>query len=139
MASQVSQLMATDVTTVDPHASLRKAAQLMREKDIGDVVVTEGDRLCGILTDRDITVRAVADNCDPEAMEVGEVASKEVRTLDPNDSVEEAVSLMREAAVRRAPVVQGGELIGIVSLGDLAREQDRRSALGQISAAPANR
>jgi CBS domain-containing protein len=139
MASQIGDLMATDVATIDPHATLREAARLMRDKDIGDVIITDGSTPRGILTDRDIAIRAVADSRrDPVATEVGEIASTSLQTLSPSDSIDDAVALMRDAAVRRAPVLDDGAVVGVVSLGDLARERDRESALGRISTAPAN-
>src|SRR5436305_3389352 len=138
MASQVGDLMATDVATVDPHATLQEAARLMRDKDIGDVIVTDGSAPRGILTDRDIAIRGVADSRDPAETEVSEVASTKLQTLSPSDDIDDAIALMRNAAVRRAPVLEDGAVVGVVSLGDLARERDRESALGQISTAPAN-
>jgi len=138
MTPQVSEVMVTEVATVDPHTSLCEAARMMRDKDIGDVVVADGMQPRGILTDRDIAIRGIAESRNPESTEVGELASAHLQTLSPGDSVEDAVALMREAAVRRIPVLDEGSLVGIVSLGDLACELDRESALGEISAAPAN-
>jgi CBS domain-containing protein len=138
MASQVKDLMTSDVARVDPHASLLEAARLMRDEDVGGVVVADGSELVGLLTDRDIAVRGVAENCNPESTEVTAVASKDLETLKPDDDLDAAVALMRERAVRRAPVVDNGEVVGILSLGDLAREKDRKSALADISSAPPN-
>jgi len=116
-----------------------EAAQLMRGNDIGDVIVLEGDRLCGILTDRDIVVRALAEGADPERATVGDICSRELTTIEPSASVGQAVRLMREKAIRRLPVTdESGHVIGIVSIGDVAVERDRRSALADISAAPPN-
>ena len=103
MASQVADVMATDVATVDPHATLQEAARLMRDKDIGDVIVTDGSAPRGILTDRDIAIRGVADSRDPAETEVSEVASTKLQTLSPSDDIDDAIALMRNAAVRRAP------------------------------------
>ena len=93
----------------------------------------------GILTDRDIVVRAVADGLDVTATHAGDVVSRELVLLSPEDTVERAISLMREHAVRRIPVVDGDRPVGIVSIGDLALERDQESALAEISAAPPNR
>jgi CBS domain-containing protein len=115
------------------------AAQIMRECDIGDVIVLEGDWLFGILTDRDIVVRALAEGLEPDSTPVGEICSRELTTIEPTASVKQAVLLMREKAIRRLPVVDdSGHVIGIVSIGDVAVERDRRSALADISAAPPN-
>jgi CBS domain-containing protein len=115
-----------------------EAACAMRDNDIGDVVVLDNGRLCGILTDRDIVVRALATGCDPTLTSVGEVCSRALVTLAPDDSTGEAVRVMRERAIRRLPVEEDGRVVGIVTLGDVAVDADRRSALADISAAPPN-
>jgi CBS domain-containing protein len=120
-------------------ATVMDAAELMRERDIGDVVVLEDDRLYGILTDRDIVVRVLAEGGDPAAVTVGEICSRDLTTISPTASLGTAVRLIREKAIRRLPVVEDdGMVVGIVSLGDLAAARDRKSALGDISAAPPN-
>jgi CBS domain-containing protein len=111
----------------------------MRDANIGDVIVLQDDQICGILTDRDIVVRAVAEGREPATTKVADICSQELTTVSPTDEVEEAVRLMREKAIRRLPVVEGGKPVGIVSIGDLAVERDPHSALGRISAAPPNR
>ena len=132
----ISDVMTRDPATLDVMSTAADAALMMRERGIGDVLVTDGDQLRGIVTDRDIVVRAVAENRNPVGVTVGEICSDDVTTLTPNDSVSDAVKLMSARALRRLPVVEDGRPVGIVSLGDLAVEQDRESALGQISAAP---
>jgi CBS domain-containing protein len=91
------------------------------------------------LTDRDVVVRAVAEGRDPKSIKVGEIVSEDVATVTPDEPVDKVVSLMREKAIRRVPVVDGGRPVGIVSLGDLAVERDSKSALADISAAEPNR
>jgi CBS domain-containing protein len=111
----------------------------MKEADVGDVVVAEDGQLIGILTDRDIVVRVLAEHLDPKKTKVADIASTDVRTLRPEDGVEKAVELMRENAVRRIPVVDNeGQLKAIVSIGDLAMREDPKSVLADISKAPAN-
>jgi CBS domain-containing protein len=133
-----------DVMTLAPCAlstrdTVTTAAQVMRENDIGDVIVLEGSRLFGILTDRDIVVRALAEGADLQATTVDRICSRELTVIGPSASVGEAVRLMRDKAIRRLPVVdEHGEVVGIVSLGDVAVERDRRTALADISAAPPN-
>ena len=134
----ISDVMTKDPATLDVMSTAADAALMMRERGIGDVLVTDGERLRGIVTDRDIVVRAVAENRNPVTVNVGEICSEDVTTLSPNDSISDAVKLMSDRALRRLPVVEDGRPVGIVSLGDLALEQDRESALGQISAAPPN-
>jgi len=119
--------------------SVMYAAKAMRENDIGDVIVLHAGRLFGILTDRDIVVRVLAEGKDPASTTVGDICSREITMVVPTDSVGQAVRLMREKALRRLPVVEEtGQVVGIVSLGDVALERDRRSALADISAAPPN-
>jgi CBS domain-containing protein len=135
MARTVEEIMTRDPRTVDAGATLVDAAREMRESDIGNVVVLDGGRAAGILTDRDIVVRAVADGREPGSTPVREVCSSGLETLDPDQSVDDAVRLMREHDVRRLPVVRDGRPVGILSLGDLAVEREPESALADISAA----
>jgi CBS domain-containing protein len=119
-------------------ALISDAAELMLREDIGDVIVLDEDRLYGILTDRDIVVRVVAEGHDPSQTRVGDVCSRQLTTVGPDDSVGQALRLMREKAVRRLPVVEANEVVGILTIGDIAVERDSRSALADISAAPPN-
>ena len=123
---------------LDMSASVMDAAEIMRDSDIGDVVVLEDRRLYGILTDRDIVVRVLAERNDPATVRVGQVCSRQLTTILPTASVGDAVRLIREKAIRRLPVVEEGEVVGIVSMGDIAVSRDRKSALGEVSAAPPN-
>jgi CBS domain-containing protein len=123
---------------LDTSASVMDAAELMRDSDIGDVIVLEDRQLYGILTDRDIVVRVLAEGSDPATVRVGQVCSRELTTIPPTASVGDAVRLIREKAIRRLPVVEEGEVVGIVSMGDIAVARDRKSALGDVSAAPPN-
>jgi CBS domain-containing protein len=101
-------------------------------------MVIENHQVCGIVTDRDIVVRTVTETQDPATTTLTDICSHSVLTVTPTDSVEEAVRLMRTHAIRRLPVVEGGQAVGMVSLGDLAVERDPGSALGKISDAPPN-
>jgi CBS domain-containing protein len=114
------------------------AAKAMKEHGIGTVLVLAGGRLDGIVTDRDIAVRVLAEDRDPRTTRVGDICSTDLAVLGPEDDGERATRLVRERAVRRIPVVQDGALVGVVSIGDLALENDQRSALCDISAAPPN-
>ena len=139
MAQQIREIMVEDIQAVPRETSLREVARLMKERAIGDVLVTEdGGRLCGIVTDRDLVVRAAATGRDLDGTSVGEICSEQIAQLEPTASVDQAVQLMRERAIRRIPVVENGRPVGIVSIGDLARARDSRSALADISSAPAN-
>ena len=135
----IQDLMTPDLKALEATASVRAAAELMRERDIGDVVVLENNRLCGIVTDRDIVVRVLADGGDPGMVTVGEICSRELTTVPPTASIDDAVRLIRQKAIRRLPVVEdNGEVLGIISIGDIAVAKDRESALADVSAAPPN-
>lgn len=134
MAQRIEEIMTRDPRTVDVNASVQDAARIMRDDDIGDVVVTEGGQVTGIVTDRDIVVRGIADGRDLSA-QVGEVCSTGIETIAPDASVDDAVTTMREHDIRRLPVVKDGQPVGIVSLGDLAVEREPDSTLADISAA----
>jgi CBS domain-containing protein len=114
--------MSTDVVTVTPQDNLYQAAVKMREHDIGFVPVVDGRKLIGVITDRDLVIRGLADK-HPGSTSVTEVMSDDVLTVTPNLSVDEAVTLMASMQIRRLPVVEDGELRGIVALGDLAVRQ----------------
>ncbi len=115
------------------------AAQLMSGADIGDVLVVKSDdRLHGILTDRDIVVRVLAEGLDPDQTRVGDICSRVPTTVSPDDGVSHAVRVMREKAIRRLPVEAGGRVIGMLTIGDIAVERDVGSVLADISAAPPN-
>ncbi|HSH59263.1 MAG TPA: CBS domain-containing protein [Acidimicrobiales bacterium] len=147
--------MTTEPIATASHSSVLEAAQLMRAANVGSVIVTEDEGLCGILTDRDIVLRGVAEGHDLERLKVAEICSPELTTVAPDDSVDDAVQLMRDRALRRLPVVEDGKAVGIVSLGDVAilkagwrqrvrssgyvpKDDDPALTLADISAAPPN-
>ncbi|MFG2717678.1 CBS domain-containing protein [Streptomyces sp. NPDC048416] len=135
MARFVREVMTVGVTAVRPDASLVEAAQLMRAQDIGDVLVTSAGRVVGVLTDRDIALRAVAEGVDPLVVSAQAVCTRSPVCVGPDDEVVTALSLMRRHAVRRLPVVARGRPLGMVSLGDLAGHQEAGAALADISRA----
>jgi CBS domain-containing protein len=138
MKQNIRDVMTPNPTALAQSATIMEAACAMRDNDIGDVVVLDNGRLCGILTDRDIVVRALAAGCDPNRTSVGEICSRALVTLAPEDSTGQAVRVMREHAIRRLPIEDDGRVVGIITLGDVAVDADRRSALADISAAPPN-
>jgi CBS domain-containing protein len=138
MGQSIREVMTADPHTVSTDATLQEAAREMKTDDIGAVLVEDKGSVAGILTDRDIVVRAIAEGRDPSSTKVGDVASRDVATLTPDSSVEDAIKIVREQHVRRIPVIQDGRPAGIVSIGDLAIERDTDSALADISAAPSN-
>ncbi len=139
MGQQVKEVMTTGPITLGRDASLAEAARLMRDRGIGDVIVVEGDDAEGIVTDRDIVIRGVAEGADPNTTRLGQVVSGDLTSVAPDDPVERALELMREKAVRRLPVLEGGKPVGVVSLGDLAIQQDAGSVLADISNEPDDR
>jgi CBS domain-containing protein len=136
MGQQVKELMTERPVTLDRDASLAEAARLMRDRGIGDVIVVDGEDAEGIVTDRDIVIRGVAEGADPETTRLGQVVSAELVSVAPDDPVERAIQLMREKAVRRLPVLEGGKPVGVLSLGDLAVARDGDSVLADISEEP---
>ena len=135
MPNFVAEVMTKNPETLPATATVAEAAQIMRDKNIGDVIVLEGDAVCGIVTDRDIVIRGLAEGGDVQT-KLGDICSKDLTTLDVDAKIGDAVKLMEEKAVRRLPVVEDGKPIGIVTLGDLSLVWDRDSALSQVSAAP---
>lgn len=128
--TKLREIMTRDLATVDSNASVRDAARLMADRDVGDVLVIDGDRLAGIITDRDIVVKALARGSG-DAASVMDCMTPDVLTCSPDASVEEAARVMADNKVRRMPVVEDGRPVGIVSLGDLATRaggrQDERA------------
>lgn len=139
MVDSIAEIMNTSVHTVTPDTTLREAAEIMRDEDVGDVVVTSSGSLHGILTDRDIVVRCVAEGGDPETIRAEDVCSTEIVTVPRQSSVKDAVHTMRTATVRRLPVVDDDEVVGIVTMGDLAQAVDEGSALADVTEAAPNR
>jgi CBS domain-containing protein len=135
MAQTVEQIMTRDPRTIDASDTVTDAARVMRDNDIGDVVVVENGQVSGIVTDRDIVIRAVAEGRDPDSTPVSEACTTGVETIEPDASIDDAVRLIRENDVRRIPVTKDGSPVGIVSLGDLAVEREPESTLADISAA----
>ena len=138
MTRKVREIMSAAPVCMASSESVSAAAKAMKERGIGTVLVLSGGRLTGLLTDRDIAIRVLAENRDPLATRVGDICSTELAVLSPDDSVEEAARLVRDRAVRRLPVLDDGTPVGLVSIGDLALSQAERTALSQISAAPPN-
>jgi len=139
VAQSIRDVMTANPATVPASAPITEAARCMKEMNIGDVLVVDKGQVCGVVTDRDIVIRAIAEGRDGATTKIQDVCTKNLVSLAPNDSVDDAVRLMREKAVRRLPVVENGQAVGVVSIGDLAIERDETSALADISAAPPSR
>jgi CBS domain-containing protein len=142
-ARQIRDVMTANPETVSERDNLLQAARIMRDQDTGVVPVVDGRKIIGLVTDRDIVVRAIADGKDVNNVSVNEVMTKQVRTVNEDSSVDEVLNLMSGAEIRRVPVVnQSNELVGIVSIGDLASRTNRDGKVGKaiedISDAPPN-
>ena len=137
MHDTIISVMTKDLVTCPPTASAREAAKKMHEHNIGDVLVVDGDRLVGIVTDRDLVVRTLAVDLDANTP-IAEIMSTDVCTVNESSTTGDAARLMAEKAVRRVPIVDGERPIGIVSLGDLAEVKAPDTVLGEISDARPN-
>lgn len=136
----VRELMRKALVKVSSTSPVQMAARRMRDEDIGAVIVEEDGKPYGIVTDRDITIRAVAEGLNPETAPIASICSRDLATVSPDADIETAIALMRDKALRRIMVVDAERVpLGIISLGDLTLARGSGSILGEISAAPANR
>ncbi|MES2759426.1 MAG: CBS domain-containing protein [Pseudomonadota bacterium] len=133
----IQDVMTRDVKSISPEDTVRRAAELMKELDVGAIPVVDGAKLVGMLTDRDITIRSTAAGQDPSKTRAGDVMSTDVRTCYATQTVEEVLAEMGDVQIRRVVVVDQGShsLVGIVSLGDMATKHGASTdqALGEIS------
>lgn len=129
MAQIVRDIMTKDVQTVTPDTTLRDAAQLLKSRDIGSVPVVEGRKVVGVITDRDIAIRAVAEGRDPASTRTSEAMSKEVVAVRDSDDLQEAERIMHDQQIRRLPVVnEQGELVGYLAMAKVARNESSAQA-----------
>ncbi|HWN60016.1 MAG TPA: CBS domain-containing protein [Streptosporangiaceae bacterium] len=134
MTRKVREIMSAAPVCMAASESVSAAAKAMKERGIGTVLVLSGGQLAGLVTDRDIAIRVLAENRDPLTTRLDDICSSELAVLSPDDAVETATRIVRDRAVRRLPVMADGTPVGVVSTGDLALDKDERSALSQISA-----
>jgi len=133
---KVRDVMSAAPVCMPPGESVSAAARAMKQHGTGTVLVLTGGRLSGLVTDRDITVRVLAENRDPRITRIGDICSSELVVLDPDDDLAQAARLVRDRAVRRMPVLRDGTPVGVVSTGDLALEKDATAVLSGVSSAP---
>ena len=138
MAKSVRDVMTEDPRSIGASASVVEAARLMREEHIGSLPITDDEQLVGMITDRDITTRVVAETADPETTSVGDVCSRDVISAEADKDHEEALELMARHQVRRLPVVENGRLVGIVAQADIAlgENEKKTGALVEAISAP---
>ena len=135
----VADVMTKQVVVMPAETTVNEAAKAMRAGNIGDVVVTDGPTLAGVVTDRDIVIRGIANDRDPASTRLGEITSRHLVIIPDTAPIDEAATMMREHAVRRLLVCDiDRQLVGVISLGDVAREREPDSPLGGISKAPPN-
>ena len=137
MANTIRDVMTSKPRTIEQSTTIVDAARLMKSEDVGAIPIVEGNRLTGMLTDRDIVIRLVAEGKDPSTATSGEIASRDLVTIDPEQTIDEALRLMGQHQVRRIPVCEeDGKLIGIVAQADIARAlspADAGSTVQEIS------
>lgn len=139
MAHTIAEIMTDgNLATVERNESAAEAARRMAAADAGNVIVLDNGAFSGILTDRDIAIRLVANDKSPSTPVSEIVSDTDLVTVTPQTTIDQAIELIRSRSVRRLPVVERGRAVGVVSLGDLAMERDPRSAVADISAAPGN-
>jgi CBS domain-containing protein len=132
MGKQIRELMTSNPCSIEADKSVSYAAKMMKDEDVGLAPIVEGDRLVGTVTDRDIAIRVVAEGKDPESTTVREIASTQLVTIDPGQSLDEGLRLMAQHQVRRLPVVEeDGRLVGVVAQADVARHGED-SKTGQV-------
>ena len=139
MGTKVADVMTQRPRAVTPQTPLNEVAEVMETEDVGAVPLVEGDRLVGIVTDRDIVVRAIAKGKDPRGMPASEVSSRELLTVSPDDDLSEALKVMAEYQVRRLAVTEDERLVGVVSQADVAlqgKDKDTGQVVEGISRQP---
>ena len=130
---KVRDVMTADPKTIESSTPVAEAAKLMRDEDVGPVPIVEDGSLTGILTDRDIVLRVVAEGKDPASTTAGEIASRDLVTIDPEQTMDEALRLMAQHQVRRLPVTEeDGRLVGIIAQADLATRVDAPEKTGEV-------
>jgi CBS domain-containing protein len=129
----VRDVMTRDPITMDVNTVVSAVARQMRDAVISDVIITEGGQVRGIVTERDILVRAVAENADPRAITAADVLTRDLVTVAPDDDIKAAEGLMRVNAIKHLPVCDGDRLVGIVALGDIAVEEQPESLFAELA------
>jgi CBS domain-containing protein len=131
MSILVRHAMSADPQTAKPDMTAADAAGLMAQLDVGVIPVTDGEQLLGLVTDRDLVVRVVADRRDPTEVKLGDILTKSPVTVTPDVKVSDARDLMAEHQIRRLPVVKAERLVGIISMGDIAVADASKRAVGE--------
>jgi CBS domain-containing protein len=128
---RISDVMTNELATVPPDATVAQIAEIMRDRDIGDVLIVENGKLRGIITDRDLALQVLAEDHDPQSATVDNFMNKDVVTGDASWNLDRAAKTMAKYQIRRLPIVEAGRLVGIVSLGDIARYEKSKSVVSK--------
>jgi CBS domain-containing protein len=137
MTKSVRDTMSESPRSIAASASVVEAARMMRKEHIGALPITDNEQLVGMITDRDIATRVVAEAADPKTTSVGDVSSRDLISVEPDKDLEEALQLMARHQVRRLPVVENGRLVGIVAQADIAlKENEKTGALVEAISEP---
>jgi CBS domain-containing protein len=132
MGKNVRDAMTSNPRSIEPSTTVTEAARLMKTEDVGSLPIVDGDQLVGMVTDRDVVIRVVAEGKDLQSTTVGEIASRDLVTVDPEQDLDEALRLMAQHQVRRLPVAEeDGRLVGILAQADVARE-GKDAKTGQV-------
>jgi CBS domain-containing protein len=134
MAKSVHDAMTENPRSIDASASVIEAARIMREGHIGSLPITDDEKLVGMITDRDITTRVVAEAADPKMTSVADVYSRDLISVEPDKDLDEALQLMARHQVRRLPVIENGRLVGIVAQADIALRKDGKKTAELVEA-----
>ena len=134
MAKNVRDAMTEEPRSIGASTSVVEAARLMRQEHIGSLPITENEQLVGMITDRDIATRVVAEAADPKTTSVGEVYSRDLISVEPDKDIDDALQLMARHQVRRLPVVENGRLVGIVAQADIALGENEKKTGGLVEA-----
>jgi CBS domain-containing protein len=132
MAKRVRDAMTEDPRSIGASEPVVDAARLMREQHVGSLPVTDNEKLVGMITDRDITTRVVAEAADPKMISVGDVYSRDLISVEPDEDLDEALQLMARHQVRRLPVIENGSLVGIVAQADIALRENEKKKTGEL-------
>lgn len=129
---KAKDIMTTDVITVQKNSSIRDAAQKMAEADVGSVIVNDDDAIVGIITDRDITIRGLALHDDINSVTCNDIMSEDVVTVDSDTNMEDVIELMSDYQIKRIPITEGSDIIGIVSLRDISQSLQWEEEAGEV-------
>lgn len=129
---KAKDIMTTQIVSVNRNDSIKMAAQKMTEADVGTVIVNDNDELIGIITDRDITIRAVSEYDDLDSVTCGDIMSSHVITAEKDTDLEDVISLMKDHQIKRIPIVENDSVVGMISLRDISQTIEWEDKAGEV-------